>query len=168
MKKIFYKVLALFTIFLMFFGFLFNQNVQAIIKPYRGKVINDFEGVANYLRRYNKLPPNYIVKSKAKALGWEPGKCLDEISPRKSIGGDIFLNCRKRLPMHNERVWYECDINYEKGPRNALRLVYSNDGYIYKTENHYTNFTLMYEPRQINFKNLSNSKLESLKLSNKI
>lgn len=105
-------------------------------------VINTFDGVADYLIRYKRLPDNYITKSQASALGWVASKGnLAEVAPGKSIGGDIFSNREGRLPSASGRTWREADINYVSGFRNADRLVYSSDWLIYKTTDHYATFT---------------------------
>ena len=56
------------------------------------------------------------------------------------IGGDIFKNGEGFLPFKEGRIWYECDIDYQGGYRNNYRLVYSNDGLIFRTDSHYSNF----------------------------
>ena len=105
-------------------------------------VINTFDGVADYLIRYKRLPDNYITKSQASALGWVASKGnLAEVAPGKSIGGDVFSNREGRLPSASGRTWREADINYVSGFRNADRLVYSSDWLIYKTTDHYATFT---------------------------
>ncbi|UYO35244.1 ribonuclease [Bacillus zhangzhouensis] len=105
-------------------------------------VINTFDGVADYLIRYKRLPDNYLTKSQASALGWVASKGnLAEVAPGKSIGGDIFSNREGRLPSASGRTWREADINYVSGFRNADRLVYSSDWLIYKTTDHYATFT---------------------------
>lgn len=58
-----------------------------------------------------------------------------------SIGGDVFLNREKLLPVEDGRSWYECDVNYNGGYRGGERLVYSSDGLIYQTSDHYKTFT---------------------------
>lgn len=103
------------------------------------------ELVAAYIHAYGKLPSNYIKKKEAEALGWDSRKGnLWDVAPGKAIGGDAFGNREKRLPTKDGRVYYECDVNYEGGFRGADRLVYSNDGLIYYTEDHYESFTLLY------------------------
>lgn len=105
------------------------------------KVINTFDGVADYLKEYKKLPCNYITKSQAQALGWESSKGnLDKVAPGKSIGGDYFSNYEKLLPTSKGRKWHEADINYTSGFRGANRILYSTDGLIYKTTDHYDSF----------------------------
>ncbi|MBV7276556.1 ribonuclease [Clostridium sp. PL3] len=108
------------------------------------KVINDFQGVADYIHKNAALPDNFITKDQATKLGWTPGKDLDKVAPGKSIGGDIFKNAEKSLPDAPKRVWRECDINYNGGKRGADRILYSNDGLIYSTSDHYKTFKLLY------------------------
>lgn len=103
------------------------------------------EDVALYLNLYDKLPQNFITKDEARALGWEANKGnLWDVTDQKSIGGDKFGNREGRLPTAPGRQYYECDINYEGGFRGAERLVYSSDGLVYYTEDHYDSFVLLY------------------------
>lgn len=102
------------------------------------------EDVALYLHTYEKLPQNYITKSEAQKLGWKQKGTLDEVAPGKSIGGDKFGNFEGKLPKKNGRIYRECDIDYQKGNRNAKRIIYSNDGQIYYTEDHYKTFEELY------------------------
>lgn len=108
------------------------------------KIINDFQGVADYIHKNGKLPENYITKSEATKLGWKPGNDLDKVALGKSIGGDIFTNAEKSLPDAAKRVWRECDINYKGGHRGADRILYSNDGLVYSTSDHYKTFKVLY------------------------
>lgn len=103
------------------------------------------EEVALYIHTYGKLPSNYITKSQAYDLGWEPrlGN-LWGVAKGKSIGGDRFSNRERTLPYKQGRQYYECDIDYDGGHRGAKRIVYSNDGLVYYTEDHYATFTLLY------------------------
>lgn len=101
------------------------------------------ECVALYLELYHKLPSNYITKKEAKELGWTGGG-LDPYQKGACIGGDYFGNYEKALPTEKGRKYYECDIDtMHASSRGAKRIVYSNDGYIYYTEDHYTTFTLI-------------------------
>ncbi|MBR0638013.1 ribonuclease [Bacillus sp. Nf3] len=119
-----------------------NASIQLTSDVRTLAVINTFDGVADYLIRYKRLPDNYITKSQASALGWVASKGnLAEVAPGKSIGGDIFSNREGRLPSASGRTWREADINYVSGFRNADRLVYSSDWLIYKTTDHYATFT---------------------------
>lgn len=104
------------------------------------------EDVALYLYNFKKLPPNFITKKEAKKLGWiaKDGN-LWEVTDQMSIGGDIFQNREGKLPDKEGRTWYECDIDYEGGRRGPKRIVYSDDGWIYYTDDHYSTFELLYE-----------------------
>lgn len=103
------------------------------------------EEVAEYLHFYGHLPQNYLTKQEAKALGWDASQGnLWEVAEGKSIGGDRFGNREGLLLEADGRTWYECDVNYAGGFRGAERLLYSNDGLIYYTDDHYASFTLIY------------------------
>jgi len=113
--------------------------------PPTEKSLTGFEEVANYIKTHQKLPDNFITKEEARKLGWDPKKGnLHEVAPGKSIGGDIFHNREGKLPNKEGRIWYEADINYRSGHRGKDRIVFSNDGLIYKTEDHYQTFERMY------------------------
>ena len=87
------------------------------------------------------MPKNFITKSEAKELGWDAQDGnLDEIARGKCIGGDHFGNFEKKLPDKKGRKYREDDVDYKGGHRNSKRIVYSNDGYIYYTEDHYNTF----------------------------
>lgn len=125
MKKIFmHKISAVFILLLMFIG-LFgcaatnktaenkqqDNHVEAtksedkkIDSSQDGdsknkKIINDFQGVADYIHKNGTLPENFITKAQANKLGWRPGDDLSKVAPGKSIGGDIFKNAEKSLQM---------------------------------------------------------------------
>ena len=101
------------------------------------------EDVARYLHTYKRLPGNFITKAQARKLGWEGGS-LEAYAPGKAIGGDRFGNYEGLLPTKKGRVYYECDIDtLGQKSRGAKRIVYSNDGLIYYTEDHYQSFTLL-------------------------
>ena len=100
--------------------------------------------VALYIHTYGHLPENYITKDEAYDLGWQSEGTLDEVAPGKSIGGDYFGNYEGILPDKPGRDYHECDIDYVSGNRNAKRIVYSNDGNIYYTEDHYNSFEHLY------------------------
>ena len=103
------------------------------------------EDVALYLHTYERLPNNYITKEDAMDLGWDAQEGnLWEVTDRMSIGGNRFGNREKLLPEADGRQYYEADVNYEGGYRGAERLVYSNDGLIFYTEDHYESFEQLY------------------------
>lgn len=100
------------------------------------------EDVSLYLVQYEKLPQNFITKKEAQALGWLGGS-LEPYAPGKCIGGDRFGNYEGLLP--EDRTYHECDIDtLGAKSRGAKRLVFSDDGLIYYTEDHYESFTLLY------------------------
>lgn len=101
--------------------------------------------VALYLHLYGHLPDNFISKKEAQELGWDNKKGnLDEVAPGKSIGGSHFGNYEGMLPEKKGRKYYECDLEYGGGYRGAKRLIYSNDGLIFYTEDHYKTFEQLY------------------------
>ena len=103
------------------------------------------EDVALYIHTYGKLPPNFITKKEAQKLGWNSREGnLDEVAPGKSIGGDYFGNYEGRLPEKNGRTYRECDIDYKGGYRGGKRIIYSDDGLIYYTEDYYETFEQLY------------------------
>ena len=109
-----------------------NQSIDALTEEKR---------VTDYLKENGKLPDYYITKKEAQREGWiaKEGNLCD-VLPGRAIGGDIFTNREKTLPVKKGRIWYEADINYDCGRRNARRIVYSSDGLIFVTHDHYKNF----------------------------
>ena len=102
------------------------------------------EDVALYIHTYGKLPGNFITKDDARDLGWEGGG-LEDYAPGMCIGGDRFGNYEGLLPDAPGRKWTECDIDtLGRDSRGAKRIVFSNDGLIYYTEDHYESFELLY------------------------
>ncbi|MBR5348797.1 MAG: ribonuclease [Lachnospiraceae bacterium] len=103
------------------------------------------EDVALYIHTYNKLPSNYITKQEAEDLGWISSKGnLKKVAPGKSIGGDRFGNYEGKLPKARGRSYTECDIDFDGGYRNSKRIIFSNDGLIFYTEDHYETFEQLY------------------------
>lgn len=103
------------------------------------------EEVASYIHLYGHLPGNYVSKTKARQAGWDSSKGnLWDVLPGKSIGGSEFYNDEDKLPDAPKRRWTECDIDYQGGHRNAKRIVFSNDGMIYYTDDHYKSFERLY------------------------
>ena len=102
------------------------------------------EDVARYISEFGHLPQNFITKKEAQALGW-PGGSLEKYAPGKCIGGDRFGNYEGLLPEEKGRKYYECDIDtLGKDKRGAKRIIYSNDGLIFYTDDHYKSFTQLY------------------------
>ena len=102
------------------------------------------DDVALYIHTYGHLPDNFITKKDAQALGW-PGGSLEPYAPGKCIGGSRFGNYEGLLPEADGRTYTECDIDtLGADSRGAKRIVFSNDGLIYYTEDHYKSFELLY------------------------
>lgn len=103
------------------------------------------DDVALYIHTYGKLPVNYITKAEAQEMGWDPEKGnLSDVLPGMSIGGSAFGNYEGNLPRASGRRYFECDIDYDGGYRGPKRLIYSNDGLVFYTEDHYKTFEQLY------------------------
>ena len=99
------------------------------------------QGADYWLKTQGTLPGYYVTKKDAKTHGWIQKKGnLDKVLPGMMIGGDIYNNRNRHLPHVNNRVWYEADINYTSGRRNSERVLYSSDGLIFVTYDHYKTF----------------------------
>lgn len=111
-----------------------------------GQAYSTREEVALYLHVFCELPSNYITKKEAEALGWQSSRGnLWDVAYGCLIGGDRFGNREGLLPKATGRSWFECDVNYEGGFRGPERLLFSNDGLIYYTFDHYATFECLYE-----------------------
>lgn len=105
---------------------------------------NSKEDVSLYLHLYDHLPSNYITKNEARDLGWSGGS-VEVYAPGCAIGGDRFGNREGLLPKAEGRTYYECDIGtIGQSSRGAKRIIFSNDGLVYYTEDHYESFTQLY------------------------
>ena len=122
-----------------------TEPAQSGIYVTKNGTYTDREGVAQYLHTYGKLPSNFITKKQAKALGWDSGKNLASYAPGKSIGGDYFSNY-EGVP--GKGTFHECDINYKSGKRGAERIVWSGDGRIFYSPDHYTTYYEWKGPNQ--------------------
>ncbi|MFN3150944.1 ribonuclease domain-containing protein [Bremerella sp.] len=97
--------------------------------------------IVEHLVQHGTLPDSFITKNQARDQGWVASEGnLREVAPGKSIGGDRFMNREKELPDAPGRQYYEADLNYQGGSRGAERLVYSSDGLIFVTRDHYRSF----------------------------
>ena len=95
--------------------------------------------VINYVKSNHELPEYYITKSEARKQGWVPSEGnLCDVLPGKAIGGDKFSNREKTLP--SGKQYFEADVNYNCGNRNADRIVFTKEGEVYLTKNHYKSF----------------------------
>ncbi len=107
------------------------------------------EKVALYLYAFDELPPNYLRKQEADDLGWIPSEGnLWDVTDQGMIGGDYFGNREGLLPDESGRSYFSADVNYNPeenaGRRGAERLVYSNDGLIFYTDDHYDSYEQLY------------------------
>ncbi len=103
------------------------------------------QDIADYIFAHGTLPDNFLTKNEARQLGWDSSKnYVSDVAPGYSIGGDKFGNYEGLLPDASGRKWYEADANYTVGPRGAERILYSSDGLVYYTNDHYQTFTEMH------------------------
>ena len=109
-----------------------TEEPGPIIEPQR---------IADYIFEHGELPDNFITKKEAMELGWKTRfKYVSDAAPGKSIGGDYFGNYEGKLPRVKGRKYYEADCWYTEGERNAYRIIYSSDGHVWYTEDHYNTF----------------------------
>ncbi len=102
------------------------------------------QDIADYLFTYGRLPGNFLTKKEAQALGWDSRyNYVGDVAPGMSIGGDYFGNYEQKLPTAKGRKYYECDCSYTGTRRGAERIIFSNDGLVYYTADHYETFTEM-------------------------
>ncbi len=93
-----------------------------------------------WLRHYGQLPDNYHSESDLRALGWKQGDSPVKFAPEKMVTRGEYENMNGHLPDAPGRVWYEADINYYSGKRNGHRILWSNDGLLFVTYDHYRTF----------------------------
>lgn len=123
-----------------------HPNCRCVIEKMRAlfagsATIDGKEGADWYLKHIGQLPDYYIDIATAGKMGWVARKGnLSEVAPECMIFGGIFNNKEGKLPSKNGRVWYEADINYTGGYRNDDRILFSNDGLIFVTYDHYETF----------------------------
>lgn len=122
-----------------------NTNFNEAVKPEASLNSNKIDEltsenlVINYVKTNQKLPDYYITKSEARKQGWVASKGnLCEVLPGRAIGGDHFSNREKTLPSGEQ--YYEADVNYNCGRRNADRIVFTKNGDVWLTKNHYKSF----------------------------
>ena len=109
-----------------------------------GEDYDDRDRVALYLHLFGELPPHFITKKEAQKLGWDGGE-VEYYRTGAAIGGDYFGNYEGLLPKKKGRSYYECDIGtVGKKSRGAKRIIWSNDGLIYYTDDHYESFTVLW------------------------
>jgi guanyl-specific ribonuclease Sa len=125
-----------------------NQKSQSNFQTKQGNTsensseiysITEETKVISYIKQNHELPDYYLTKNEAKKLGWSPSKGnLCDVLPGKAIGGDHFGNREGKLPKGNQ--YFEADINYHCGNRNSDRIIFTKNGEVYLTKNHYKSF----------------------------
>lgn len=116
-----------------------NYSTRATGNPENIDELTKEEKVINYVKATRQLPDYYMTKSAARKNGWVPSKGnLCDVLPGKAIGGDKFGNREKSLPAGNQ--YYEADVNYNCGNRNADRIVFTKNGEVWLTHDHYKSF----------------------------
>lgn len=128
-----------------------HPNCKCVYVPMRTKNVgtatnSGYNGADSILFYLKRLPDYYVSKKYAKDHGWISSEGnLDSVLPNKTIGGDVYHNRERKLPSVPGRIWYEADINYNSGYRNDQRILYSSDGLIFVSYDHYKTF---YEIKQ--------------------
>lgn len=122
-----------------------HPNCRCVIDPMKavavGIATKDGQSGADWwLRYYGKPPANYIASQNLQALGWKWGDSPAKYAPGKMATMGIYRNDNGHLPDAPGRIWYEADINYYSGKRNAHRILWSNDGLMFVTYDHYRTF----------------------------
>ena len=122
-----------------------HPNCRCRIEPMQaikaGTATFDYMNGADWeLKQSGNLPNNYISQSNLKSLGWKRGKPVSSFAKGKILTKGIYRNSNGHLPQTSGRIWYEADINYKSGKRNSQRILWSNDGLIFVTYDHYVTF----------------------------
>lgn len=122
-----------------------HPNCRCEIKPMEsilaGGATKDGDAGADFwLKYFGVLPNYYVTEAEAKNNGWKRGKSPAKFIPGKMITMGIYNNLNGHLPQDDGRIWYEADINYYEGKRNGHRVLWSNDGLIFVTYDHYKTF----------------------------
>jgi hypothetical protein len=99
--------------------------------------IEPFVDTVTDLRMTGHLPERYVTKQAARAHGWRGGG-LCRVWPGHVIGGDIFNNFGGQLPAGQR--YFEADLDSTCRQRGPSRLIYSSDGPVFVTTDHYRSF----------------------------
>ena len=122
-----------------------HPNCRCVVEPMHSVAIgvatkDGDKGADWWLRNYGLLPDYYISKNDLMALGWKWGESPVKYAPDKMATMGEYRNENGHLPQAPGRIWYEADINYYSGKRNGHRVLWSNDGLIFVTYDHYRTF----------------------------
>ena len=116
-------------------------NISPLKSVAAGSATKDnLNGADFWLKYTGRLPENYISWEQLQSLGWKRGERPSKYSSGKMLGGMLYYYADGHLPNGSGRVWHEADINYTHGRRNTHRIVWSNDGLIFVTYDHYQTF----------------------------
>lgn len=120
-------------------------NCRCVIIPMESIVAGNAtkdgnDGADFWIKYFDELPEYYVSKAQAYLMGWKHGKSPVKFISGKMIGGDVYINSDGHLPDAPGRIWHEADINYYEGKRNKHRILWSNDGLIFVTYDHYETF----------------------------
>lgn len=119
----------------------FNDNQERNSSESSGNIdeLTEEKLVIDYVKANRKLPDYYITKGEARSQGWVASKGnLCDVLPGRAIGGDKFSNREKTLPTGAQ--YFEADVNYNCGRRNADRIVFTKNGDVWLTHDHYKSF----------------------------
>ena len=117
-----------------------EARLKAFARQMRLVDVDDFVATVRSLRADRRLPARYVTKNEAERMGWRPGSDLCRVARGRTIGGDRFGNYEGRLPARPGRSWREADLDFNCGRRGAKRLLFSSDGLIFVTVDHYDSF----------------------------
>ena len=115
------------------------QTLPAFAQRIGLREVEVFVETVQSIRTANRLPPRYVTKDEARAHGWRGGG-LCTVWPGHTIGGDVMRNFGGAIPDAPGRIYREADLDSDCRSRGPRRLVFSNDGRIYVTLDHYTTF----------------------------
>jgi hypothetical protein len=102
--------------------------------------IAGFVETVDSLRTAHRLPARYATKDDATTHGWHGGG-LCTLWPGYVIGGDIFHDAGAPLPKASGRSYREADLDSDCRGRGPKRLIFSSDGLLYITVDHYRSLT---------------------------
>ena len=113
--------------------------------------MDEAQRLADYIFEHGELPDNFITKKEAQARGWQDQyQYVGDIEPGLCIGGDYFGNYERKLPVVKGRKYYEADCFYHGGPRDKYRIIYSTDGHVWFTGDHYNTFVELFPSKEAN------------------
>ena len=102
--------------------------------------LNGMFGADFALHIKGTLPDDYVTMQEAKQVGWKRGEDPRDFINDKLITGGEYHNDDGHLPQKADRLWQEADLSYLSGKRGGQRVVWSNDGLVFVTYDHYKTF----------------------------